>query len=454
MSFVDFLEQLYEVEKSRLVLEMEDNVKKIRLEHINDIVEGIINKVVSQHSDLIQDAINDEHKYKLLESAVLKIIDEEKIVVPELSRQELIKKVMDEIFGYGILQKYIEDPEVNDIMVNKYDVIYIRKGFEDIKVPEKFKDEEAYEQFLFRVAAMCGQKLNDTNPIVDGTDKRFGLRINITYRPINYISPMLVIRKTKQFISLDTILQQGNISKAMYDTFLLLAKIGCRIMFAGQIEAGKTTLMSAFLNLIDKRMVIMEDTPELIVNKPNVIFQRTVTSKFLNKKQSEEMEVTLADLVRNFRRSNAQMPVVGEVRGIEAVELLDIFNTGFLWGACSIHANSSQDVINQLIYQIKSSGKVGVNKNEIEEYISRTLDVIVYMEKRKVVEITEVCFNEEKRKLELRPIHRFVIERETEQELQGYFVDFVNKFSSKMADRARRAGIGRESVVYQTFFES
>ena len=126
---------------------------------------------------------------------------------------------------------------------------------------------------------------------------------------------------------MEYILQQGNISKAMYDAFHILAKAGCRIMFAGQLESGKTTLLNSYLNLIDRRTVIMEDTPELMTTNPNTIYQKTVKSSSEN-----AVEVTLADLVKNFRRTNGMMPVVGEVRGPEATELLDLFNTGFILG--------------------------------------------------------------------------------------------------------------------------
>lgn len=449
MGFIDFLDKAYEKRAEKVKID----TQKIQSEYINEVIDNIISIVVNNFSLLIQEARNNEQKMRLLESYIVQTIDKERITVPNMSRDELIKRVIDEIFGYSILQKYIDDPEVNDIEVNRYDVIYIRKGLEDILVPDKFKSEKHYEQFLYKIAAMCGQKLNDSNPIVDAEDPRYGLRINITFRPISYIAPSLIIRKGGKYIPLETMLKQGNISQGVYETFKLLSKIGCRIMFAGQMESGKTTIMSAFLNLIDRRMVIMEDTPELVVKKPNVLFQRTVNANTIGRKNQEELSVTLADLVRNFRRSNALMPVVGEVRGPEAVELLDIFNTGFLWGACSIHANSPMDVINQLVFQIKKSGKIGLDRSEIEEYISRTLDIIVYMEKRKVVEMVEVGYNYDKGKIDLRTIHKFVITKETPSTLEGYFKDFVNKFSSKMADRARRAGISEDSTIFKKFFE-
>lgn len=431
MGSVNFLEQAY-----KMNLIQNRIVQKLNIEQINELIDATTNEVVTKHSDIVKQIKDKAVKKNVLESKIIEIIDSKNILIEGISREELIKRVMDEVFGYSILQKYIEDPEVNDIMVNDYDVIYIRKNLTDIRVNEKFRDREHYKQFLFKVCAFIGEKLNESSPQVDGTDNNLGLRINITASPINTYAPSLVIRKRHKHFPMEYLLQQGNMSKEMYDTFHILAKAGCRIMFAGQMESGKTTLLNSYLNLIDRRTIIMEDTPELLTTNPNTVYQRTV------KADSEDaVEVTLADLVRNFRRTNGLMPVVGEVRGPEAVELLDLFNTGFIWGASSIHANSVRDAVNQLIFQIKASGKLGVDRKELEEYIGRTLDVIVYMEKRKVVEIDEIYYDYEKEKLVFHPLHRFVIEKETKDEIQGRFVNNINPFSQKMKDRIRRAGI-------------
>jgi len=431
MGTVNFLEQTY-----KMNLLQNKMIQKLNIEQLNELIDTTTNEVVSQHSDIIKQIKDKTVKKNVLESKIIEIIDKKNILVEGITREELMKKVMDEVFGYSILQKYIEDPEVNDIMVNDYDVIYIRKNLTDIRVEEKFRNREHYMQFLYKICAFVGEKLNESSPQVDGNDNNYDLRINIAISPINTYTPSLIIRKRHKHFPMEYILNQGNMSKAMYDTFHIIAKAGCRIMFAGQLESGKTTLMNSYLNLIDRRMVIMEDTPELMTTNPNTIYQKTVKSS-----SDEAVEVTLADLVKNFRRTNGMMPVVGEVRGPEAVELLDLFNTGFIFGASSIHANSAIDVIHQLIFQIKASGKLGVDRKELEEYIGRTIDMIVYMEKRKIVEMAEVYYDYNKGKLVLCPLHKFVIESENTNDIEGHFEDNINPFSTKMKDRIRRAGL-------------
>lgn len=429
MGTINFLEQSYYARLQNRTME------KININQLNEIIESIVSEIVSKHANIVNGIKNKSIKKDILEAKIIELLDNKNISIENISREDFIKKITDEIFGYSILQKYIDDPEVNDIMVNDFDSIYIRKNLTDIKIEEKFRNKEHYLQFLYKVCAFVGEKLNESSPQVDGNDNNYGLRINITINPINTYAPSLVIRKRRKYFPLEHILNQGNISQNMYDTFNIIAKAGCRIIFAGQLESGKTTLLNSYLNLIDKRTVIMEDTPELLTTNPNTVYQKTVKGNM-----EESVNVTLADLVKNFRRTNALMPVVGEVRGTEAVELLDLFNTGFTCGATSIHANSVVDAVNQLIFQIKASGKLGVDRKELEEYIGRTIDMIVYMEKRKVIDMSEIYYDYSGKKLVFHPLHKFNIEKETINGLQGKF-ETINSYSIKMKDRIRRAGL-------------
>lgn len=433
MASINFINEIYNRKQQNI--ETNEIVNK---DNIDNIVAQIHSALVNNFAEIISAIREHKAEKEIMRLKIGDFLEKSSITLPSLSREELIKKLMDEIFGYSIIQKYIEDPTVNDIMINSYDSIYIRRTFFDELVPEKFPDAEKYRQFLYRVASFTGEKLNATSPQVDGTDKEYNLRINITCEPLNTYCPSLVIRKTHGQISLEEIASQGNISKAMYETFRLFGKINVRIMFAGQLESGKTTFMNAYLNQIEnQRMVVMEDTPEIKLEKgSNVIYQKTVAGK-----EEDAVTITLADLVRNFRRTNGTMPIVGETRGVEAVELLNIFNTGFTAGASSIHANSARDVIRQLMFQIKSSGKLGVDRMELEEYIANSIDIIVYMEKRKVVEITEVNYDDFNRQIILTPIHNFYIENEQRNNLTGHFNDYLNPFGQVLVDRVRRAGL-------------
>ena len=431
MGSINFLEQAFSFNSSKMNIESDVQVDKL-----NDIIVEITNEIVSKHGKIVREIKSKNAKKTSLESKIIEIMDEKQIYIPNMTRDDFIKRIMDEVFGYSILQKYIEDPEVNDIMVNDYNKIFIRKHLTDYQVPEVFYSPEVYKQFLYKVCAFIGKKLNDSSPIVDGSDTNYNLRINITSQPINTYAPSLVIRKNHKNLDLSKVISIETYPQEVLDTIDLIAKAGCRVMFAGPLESGKTTAMNAYLNRIDKRIVVMEDTPEVHLDNPNTIYMQTVDGK-----GEDAVTVTLADLVRNFKRTNGNMPVVSEVRGIEAVELLDIFNAGFIFGATSIHANSPIDVIRQLVFQIKASDKLGTDRDELEEYIGRTIDIIIYMEKRKFINISEVYYDYDKKRIEIRDLHRYNIEREDKNNVYGKYEVCINPFSKKMLDRIRRAGL-------------
>lgn len=435
MGSINFLEKSYEYKLIQKKIR-----EKVSNANINKDIERLTEEVVKKYRQEIAAIKSNKLKRAVLETRIIELIDEQSIAYEGTTREELIKSILDEVFGYSILQKYIEDDTVNDIMVNDYNNIYVRRGNTDEKVNVQFPSRNAYEEFLFKVCAFCGEKLNASNPKVDGVDDNFNLRINITTTPMNTYSPCLVIRKNHKNINLDKIITSDLYPEEILKTIDLYRKAGCRVIIAGPMESGKTTWMNAYLNEIkDERIIVMEDTPELHLKNDNVIYMKTIEGK-----GKEEVRVTLSDLVRNFKRTNGTMPVVSEVRGEEAVELLDIFNAGFIKGCTSIHANSAEETIRQLIFQIKASGKLGTDRKELEEYLSRTIDVIIYLEKRKIVSISEVDYDYENEKIIVNDIHKFQIEKETKDKIMGQYKTCINPMSKKMIDRIRRVGLVNE----------
>lgn len=436
MASINFLDLAYNYKKLNREIETTISTKSLGDEMIS-----IIEEVNDKYREEISKVKSAELKTTVMEEKIISVIDKRGLIMEGYNRNTLIQSIMDELFGYSILQKYIEDPTVNDIMVNDYDKIFIRKGMTDFQVPEKFKDKEHYRTFLLKICAFIGEKLNISSPKVDGADKKYDLRIYISQEPINTYSPSLVIRKSHKNLDLSKIITPENYPDEVLKTIELMQEAGCRVIIAGPMESGKTTFMNAYLNGIkNERIIIMEDTPEVVLNdNNNVLYMKTVQDK-----NNESVQVTLADLVKSFKRSNGTMPVVSEVRSIESVELLDIYNSGFIKGCTSLHANSAKEVIRQLVFQIKASNKLGTDRRELEEYLSRTIDIIIYMEKRKIVTMSEIYFDEETEKIEVRDLHRYFIEEETKNEIIGHYETCVNPFSQKMLDRIRRAGLSHK----------
>lgn len=438
MGHINFLDEAYKYKSNKKSKENLILDEKMKAKKINKIVYDIREDLIRNHSTIIKDVKAKTEKRSALEDKIIGIMDKMNLNLEGTTRQDLIKLIVDEVFGYSIIQKYIEDPTVNDIMINGYNNIYVRRHLTDEKVVETFESPEDYRNFIYKICALIGKKINDSSPLVDGYDKQFNLRINITTTPINVYEPSLVIRKSHKSLDSKKVLSPENLSPEIVDTLKLFAKAGTRIIFAGPMESGKTTLMNAYLNLIDdRRIVVMEDTPEIVINSnPNVIYQQTVDAQ-----EEDAVNVSLADLVKNFKRTNGLMPVVGEVRSVEAVELLNIFNSGFLSGVTSIHANSPNDVVNQLIFLIKSSGKLGTDREELLRYIARTVDVVIYMEKRRIISMSEIVFNERIKDVQSIELHRFNVDFEDKNILHGNYETNVNPYSPKLLQRMKRAGL-------------
>ncbi|MFW6025077.1 MAG: ATPase, T2SS/T4P/T4SS family [Candidatus Woesearchaeota archaeon] len=428
MGNVNFLEQKYDIQ-SKI-----KNSSSFVIGHVNEAVETIVAKVVNEFSHTITQIKTKKEKQNILEPKIINIIDNHNIIVKGVDRKELIKRVMDEIFGYGVLQKYIEDPAVNDIFINDENTIYVRKGQNDYKVQDSFPSRDKLNQYLLKVASLIGQKLNETHPIVDGADERYNLRINISIPPANTYNGCLTIRKRAKYFPLEYFRDNNFISKEMYEFFKLAQKIDLRIVFTGQMGSGKTTLLNSFIQGLDYRKVILEDTPEVYTNDDNTLYFRTIEGS------KDGVTLTLSDLVKNFKRTSGTYPIIGEVRGKETKDIFDMFNSGFLRGCFSFHSNSGEDSINQFVYKLREAGMYGLSRSELEELIGKNIDIIVYMEKRKVVEIMEVDYNHDKCLATLNPLFEFVINNETNNEISGYFKK-NNPYGKKIKDRLRRRGM-------------
>lgn len=434
MSLINFNEEIYKIKKNSNKISFEVNRNNLSIE-----IGKLTKEVVEKYRFEISNIKDKKMKKSVLKNHILNLIDEKNLISYNLTKEELVKMILDEIFGYSFLQKYIDDPTVNDIMVNSFDNIWIRKGLDDFKIEETFKDEKTYQDFILKICANIGEKINEVCPKVEGKDSEYNLRITIFSQPLSINSSSLIIRKDHLSVDYSKVLSEDLYPQEILKTIDLMQYAGSRVIISGPMESGKTTLLNTYINrkpLKKERMVIMCDTDEIVSENENTIYLKTIESN-----SPDKQNISLSDLVRYFKRTNGTMPIVPEVRGQESVELLDVFNAGFKQGITSIHANSPLDTIRQLIFQIKASNKLGTDRAELEEYLSRTIDFIIYMEKRKIVSISEVVYDYDLKKLNINTIHKFNITKETISTIDGEYQVCVNPFSSNMIDRIRRVGM-------------
>lgn len=361
-------------------LEKEDRVSG----NINMLVSGITFNILKESPALVADVACGNVERSVLETAIVKEIDRNKVFCG-LEREDLIRKVLDFMFGYGELQRYIEDEEITDIDGTRYDEFVVkRRGTRSI-IPVNFGSERIFDTYCKLVAIRNGGILNENDSHCRVTDEKNRLRINVSIRPRNIAGPAICIRKhRKRSYTLEELADQGMLSEETEKWLRQLAQSDASILFCGKGAAGKTTLLRAFINSLPRmmRVLITESDAEIYPDKPYCIEQRI-------KKQNEGgRPVTLRDLVRDGLTMSLDAFCVGEIVGDEAWEFIKAAFTGHR-GFATTHAESAEDAFGRLL-TLSKGANIGESERTVKEMLARSIDVIFYLRDFKVVEILEV----------------------------------------------------------------
>ena len=314
-----------------------------------------------------------------------------------------ISKVLDDMFGYGILQKYIEKDKVSDIRVVRYDLIYIKELGKWKKVKESFKDEEELLEYIRYTVIKNNSNINFDVPIIVVSDKKYNLRIEAGILPVNSVSPSLVIRihrKTKW--TLDTIYKkQKMLDKEAYDLIKTAIKNDSNIIISGKGGSGKTTLLKCIINEIsdEKAITINEETAELFTEGKNIIQREILENRNENKK------IDLNRLMRHSLVMSNDVIVVGEIKGKEMTTFLDAICTGHI-GLATVHSDNAYNTINRLITLFKRDSNAQQYKEEfIENILTSSIDYIVFMKEYKVFQIAKHEYSKTSKKYKFNIIY-------------------------------------------------
>ncbi len=363
---------------------MEQTVEKPVLKSVNDLVVGITSDILKESPLLVAEVESGAIEKRVLETAVVKILDRHKYSAG-ISRDELISKVFDYMFGYWELEKYIKDEEITDIIGSRYDYfIAIRNGKREL-IPIKFRDEQQFESFCKLLAIRNGGILNENDSHCRVADEKNRLRINVSIRPRNITGPALNIRKHRhKSYTLEELKAIGMIDDNLVRFFKKAALDGSSVVFCGKGAAGKTTLLRAMLNVFnpDERVLICESDPELYPDNPNFIVQR------IKKANEGGRPVTLRDLVRDGLTMSLDTYCVGEIVGDEAWEFLKAGFTGHRVLA-TIHAKSAEDTFFRLLTLIKSAN-VDHSEKILRRMLAACLDYVVFLKDFKVQEVIKI----------------------------------------------------------------
>ena len=304
----------------------------------------------------------------------------------------IVEQVYSSIRGFGLLDSIIKDDTITEVMINGPEDIFIEQNGHLFKMEKQFESERRLEDIIQRIVGLAGREVNQANPICD-TRLPDGSRVNVVLPPIALCGPTLTIRKfSKTPMTIERLISYGSITREIADKLELLVKAKYNIFICGGTGSGKPTFLNALSNYIpkDERVITIEDSAELqIVGVENLVRLET-----RNANAAGVGQITIRDLIKSSLRMRPERIVVGEVRGGEALDMLQAMNTGHDGSLSTGHANSTQDMLSRLETMVLQ-GAPGLPLEAIRQQIASAVDIIVHLSRlrdksRKTMEITEV----------------------------------------------------------------
>ncbi|MDH2410348.1 CpaF family protein [Streptomyces chitinivorans] len=325
-----------------------------------------------------------------LERVLGHIISREGPVLSTVERAQLIRRVVDEALGLGILEPLLEDASVSEIMVNGPDQVFVERGGRLELLPMRFTSNEQLMQTIERIVSTVNRRVDEANPMVDARLPS-GERVNVIIPPLSLTGPILTIRRFPRAFTLHEMIGLGSLDEQMVLLLSGLVRAKFNIIVSGATGTGKTTLLNALSGLIPdgERIITIEDSAELQLQQSHVI---TLESRPAN--VEGKGQVSIRDLVRNSLRMRPDRIVVGEVRGGETLDMLQAMSTGHDGSLATVHANSAEDALMRL-QTLASMSEVEIPFAAIKDQINSALDVIVQLTRhadgsRRITEIAVV----------------------------------------------------------------
>jgi pilus assembly protein CpaF len=319
------------------------------------------------------------------------LLDEEEVPLSAQEKLLIVRQIGDSVLGLGPLEPFVRDPEVTEIMVNGWDTIYVERGGKLYWTGVKFHDEGQLRRTIDKIVAKVGRRVDEASPYVDARLPD-GSRVNAIIPPLAIDGPCLTIRKfaTDPYQAEDLI-EFGTMTSPVAKFLDACVRGRINILVSGGTGAGKTTTLNVLSSFIpdDERIITIEDAAELKLQQPHV-----VRLEYRPPNIEGRGEVTIRDLVRNALRMRPDRIVVGEVRGGEALDMLQAMNTGHDGSISTIHANSPRDALSRLETMVLMAG-MDLGVRAIREQISSALNLIIHQGRlkdgtRRITHITEI----------------------------------------------------------------
>ncbi len=329
-----------------------------------------------------------------IQNATKKVLGDGSVSLPPLNTEEqakLLQEIEDEVLGLGPLEALMKDPSVSDILVNAYHSVYVERYGKVEPTKVRFKDDRHLMRIIEKIVSAVGRRVDEVSPMVDAR-LADGSRVNVIIPPLALDGPCMSIRRfAVDPLHLHDLIVLKTVTPALGDLLKGIVQARLNVLISGGTGSGKTTLLNVMSQFVSEaeRVVTIEDSAELQLRQDHVIRLETRPPNV-----EGEGQITQRNLVRNSLRMRPDRIIVGEVRGAEAIDMLQAMNTGHEGSLTTIHANSTADALMRIETMVNMAG-FNLHSDYIKRYISSAIDVVIQVDRlmdgsRKIMSLSEI----------------------------------------------------------------
>jgi pilus assembly protein CpaF len=335
--------------------------------------------------------VSEERVMEDVAVATRRILEERKVLLSLEERERIVREIQDEVFGLGPLEPLLADPSVSDVLVNGHKDVYVERFGKIEKTVARFKDDTHLMRIIEKIVSSVGRRVDETTPMVDAR-LADGSRVNVIIGPLAIDGPVLSIRRfAADPLTAEDLVQYGTLTAEVVELLVGVVRARLNVLISGGTGTGKTTLLNVLSSFIPKeeRIVTIEDSAELQLRQDHVVRLETRPSNIEGRGQ-----VTQRDLVMNSLRMRPDRILLGEVRGGEALDMLQAMNTGHDGSLTTIHANAPRDALARVETMVAMTG-LELPARAVRQQIASAIQVVIQLSRlsdgrRRLVSLQEI----------------------------------------------------------------